>query len=153
MVVGALACGLVLLLSATRSHRLAEETVRESQGSVTLFQGLQAARIAGSGYMEDGEREDLVEFRAAARQVDAHSDGRSSTTPTSGRACAGSSRDWHAAVRQLRGTPTGVSAPTDDAEDPEDVFEAHINEAIGGVETLVDSSERETRRDVAAAAA
>jgi hypothetical protein len=69
-VIGALACGVVLLLSATRSHRLTEETVRESKVSVALFQSLEAARIAGSSYMEEAEREDLVAFRAAAGRVD-----------------------------------------------------------------------------------
>jgi hypothetical protein len=48
LLVGSLACGLVLFNSARRSHRLADEMARESRAGVTLFQSLQTARIAGS---------------------------------------------------------------------------------------------------------
>ena len=44
------------------------------------------------------------------------------------------SRDWQAAVRQLRDTPSGVSAARDNAQDPEDIFEGHVNDAISGVD-------------------
>ena len=50
-------------------------------------------------------------------------------------------RQWQAAVDQLEGTPTGVGSARDDAADPEDVFEAHVNDAIAGVERLVDRLE------------
>ena len=59
-------------------------------------------------------------------------------------------RKWRAADRQLRDTRTGVGSPRDDAADPEDVFEAHLNSAIGGVGGLVEGSEREIRSDLAA---
>jgi diguanylate cyclase (GGDEF)-like protein len=59
-------------------------------------------------------------------------------------------RDWQAAVNQLHGTPTGIASPSDDATDPEDVFEEHVNAAIGGVERLVEGSEREIDADLAA---
>ena len=102
--VGALACGLVLLLSSTRSHRLAEETVRESKVSVALFQNLEASRIAGSSYMEDGEREDLVAFQAAAKRV-VRALGQSAFDEAEERALLRRlDRDWQAAVRQLRDT-------------------------------------------------
>ena len=48
VLIGALVCGLLLLLSASRSQQLAEELVEESAVSVSLFQNLQTARIAGS---------------------------------------------------------------------------------------------------------
>jgi hypothetical protein len=67
LVIGALASGLVLLHSATRSHRLADEAVRESGATVALFQSLEAARLAGSSYMEEGERQDLAAFRSVWR--------------------------------------------------------------------------------------
>jgi diguanylate cyclase (GGDEF)-like protein len=150
-VIGALACGVVLLLSATRSHRLTEETVRESKVSVALFQSLEAARIAGSSYMEEAEREDLVAFRAAAGRVDRALE-RSVFDEVDERARSRRMiRHWRAAVRQLRETPTGIGSSSDDARDPEDVFEAHVNDAIGGVERLVDSSQREIEGDLAAA--
>ena len=63
VLVGALVCGVLLLLSASRSQQLAEELVEESAVSVGLIQNLQTARIAGSAYMEEGEREDLAEYR------------------------------------------------------------------------------------------
>jgi len=150
LIIGALTCGLVLQHTATRSQRLAEEMVGETQVSVSLFQSLQAARIAGSGYMEEGEREDLVAFRAAARQVD-----RALVKPVFD---AAGERDrvrrvdhhWQAAVGQLEGTPTGLGSASDDAADPEDVFEARINDALVSVERLVDDSENEIRSDLAA---
>ena len=150
LVVGALACGFVLLLSSTRSHRLAEETVNESKVSVALFQNLEASRIAGSSYMEDGEREDLVAFQSAAKRVD-RALGESAFDEAEERALSrGLNRDWQAAVRQLRATPTGISSSRDDAKDPEDIFEEHVNAAIGGVERLVDSSQHEIESDLSA---
>ena len=130
LVIGALTCGLVLQHAATRSQRLAEEMVSETQVGVSLFQGLQAARIAGSGYMEEGERDDLVAFRAAARQVN-----RALVKPafdeTAERGLVRRvDREWQASVDQLEGTPTGVGSASDDAADPEDVFETRINEAL-----------------------
>ena len=150
LVVGAVACGLVLVLSATRSHRLAEEMVAESQVSVILLQSLQAARIAGSGYMEEGEHDDLVEFRAAARKVDAAL--RTSVFDDAGERARlrDVEQHWQGAVRQLRGNPTGVGSARDGAADPEDVFEARINDAIGTGDRLADASAREVRRDLAA---
>ena len=59
-------------------------------------------------------------------------------------------RKWRAAARQLHDSRTGVGSPRDDAADPEDVFEAHLNSAIGGVGGLVEGSEREIRSDLAA---
>ena len=112
LIIGALTCGLVLQHAATRSQRLAEEMVSETQVSVSLFQGLQAARIAGSGYMEEGERDDLVAFRAAARQVD-----RALVKPVFDEAAERGrvrrvDRQWQAAVDQLEGTQTGVGSAT-----------------------------------------
>ena len=149
LVVGALVCGLVLFFSATRSHRLAEEMVAESQVSVTLLQSLQAARIAGSAYMEDGERDELVEFRAAEAKVDAL--GTSVFDDPAERArLRRLNKQWQAAVTQLGGSGTGVSPSSDDAADPEDVFEAHVNDAIGSGERLVQESQREIHRDLEA---
>ncbi len=121
----------------------------ESGASLALFQNLEAARLAGSGYMEEGEREDLVEFRAEATRVEAQLGGSfdERAERTLLRRVKG---DWHAAVRQLRGTPTGVSTATDDAKDPEDVFEAHMNDAIGGLELLVADSKREIEENLVA---
>ena len=150
VVVGALVCGIVLLFSATRSHRLAEELAAETHVSVSLFQNLEAARIAGSGYMEEGEEDELADFRVAARHVDT---ALSATVFDEGEERAALrrvNRDWQAAVGQLRGTPTGTASPRDDAADPEDVFEEHVNDAIGGVERLAEGSEREIEADLAA---
>ena len=56
VLLGALACGLLLLVSASRSQALAEEMVQETAVSVSLSQNLQLARIAGSSYMEEESR-------------------------------------------------------------------------------------------------
>jgi diguanylate cyclase (GGDEF)-like protein len=141
----------MLLFSASRSHQLAEESVRESEVSVALFQGLEVARIAGSSYMEEGGREDLVAFRSAARRVDRALEASVFDEVDERARSQRLTRHWQAAVSQLRDTPTGIGSSSDDAEDPEDVFEVHVNEAIGGVERLVDSSQRETKRDLEAA--
>jgi diguanylate cyclase (GGDEF)-like protein len=151
LVIGALASGLVLLHSATRSHRLADEAVRESGATVALFQSLEAARLAGSSYMEEGERQDLAAFRAAARQVQRGLDASVFDARDERARLISVDRAWQAAVRQLNATPTGVSTPTDDAADPEDVFEGHVNGAIAGVERLVQYSEGEIQNDLAAA--
>jgi hypothetical protein len=57
VLIGAVVSGLVLLHSATTASRLTEEVVRETTSSITLFQDLEAARLAGSEYMEEGERD------------------------------------------------------------------------------------------------
>ena len=67
MLLGAVIGGLVLLNSAERSSDLAEEEVRESGATLALFQQLEAARLAGSGYMEEGEPDDLADFNTAAK--------------------------------------------------------------------------------------
>jgi diguanylate cyclase (GGDEF)-like protein len=150
VLIGALVCGLLLLFSAARSQQLAEEMVGESAVSVSLFQSLEAARIAGSSYMEEGEREDFVKFRDAASQVD-----RALGEPAFDKAAERTNlhtvkREWSAATRQLRDTRTGVGTSRDDAADPEDVFEAHVNSAINGVGGVVTVSQREIRSDLAA---
>jgi diguanylate cyclase (GGDEF)-like protein len=150
VVVGALVCGIVLLFSATRSHRLAEELAAETHVSVSLFQNLEAARIAGSGYMEEGEDDELADFRDAARHVDAALSATVFDGAEERAALRRVNRDWQAALGQLRGTPTGTASPRDDAADPEDVFEEHVNDAIGGVERLAVGSEREIEADLAA---
>ena len=150
VLVGALVSGLVLLKSANTANDLAGEVVRETNASVTLFQDLEAARLAGSGWMEEGERNDLLAFQAAAKRVDR---GLKSPAYNDGPELGGLvrvEREWRAAVRQLRSTRTGISTPADDAPDPEDVFEGHVNGAIRGVERLVADSEREITADVAA---
>jgi diguanylate cyclase (GGDEF)-like protein len=149
--VGAVVTGLVLFSSTARSDRLAEEMADESAASVGLFKDLQAARLAGSGFMEEGDREDLAGFRAAERRVDAKFEESPFDEGDERVRLRGIEREWRAAVRQLRETPTGISTPADNAEDPEDVFEAHVNSAIGGVERLVEESEGELRADLVAA--
>ena len=118
---------------------------------MSLFQNLQTARIAGSQYMEEGERDDLAEYRVAGRQVERALDASATFDEREERdllrAVEGK---WQAAARQLEDTRTGVGSPRDDAADPEDVFEAHLNSAIGGVGGLVEGSEREIRSDLAA---
>lgn len=131
VLVGALASGLILLQAATRSQGLAEEIVNESAVSVTLFESLEAARRSGSQYMEEGEADDLKGFQSARRDIERllalpafdEDDERSRIDAVE--------REWRAAVRQLAGTPTGLSSSIDDAEDPEDVFEHRVNAAIG----------------------
>ena len=118
---------------------------------MSLFQNLQTARIAGSQYMEEGELDDLAAYRKAATQVDRALDASDTFDEREERdllrAVEGK---WRAAARQLDDSRTGVGSPRDDAADPEDVFEAHLNSAIGGVGGLVEGSEREIRSDLAA---
>ena len=149
VLIGALACGVLLLFSATRSQDLAGEMVAESAVSVSLFQNLETARIAGSDYMEEGEREDFVTYRASAREVDRALGGSIFDEPAERSYLRGVEREWHAAAQQLRDSRTGVSTPLDDAGDPEDVFEEHVNAALGGVGGLVTVSQREIRSDLA----
>jgi diguanylate cyclase (GGDEF)-like protein len=149
LVIGALVCGAVLLHSASRSQALAEETAAETQVSVTLFQGLQRARIGGSEYMEEGEREGLADFRAAAGQVD-----RALASPIFDEAeererLREVGRQWKAAVRQLESSKTDAGSTADGGPDPEDVFEELMNAAIGNLEQLVSGSDRELRADLA----
>jgi diguanylate cyclase (GGDEF)-like protein len=151
LVVGAVACGLLLLFSATRSQALAQEIVEESRVSVTLFQGLEQARIAGSAYMEDGDGDDLAEFRAAVVLVNRGLDSPVFDEADDQAQLRRIDRTWQAAMRQLRETPTGLASSSDDTEDPEDVFEEHVNASIGGVERLVASFQTETRQDLSAA--
>jgi hypothetical protein len=65
VIAGALASGLILLHSAARAHDLGDEVVEESASALTLFESLEAARISGSDYMEEGEHEELEDFEAA----------------------------------------------------------------------------------------
>ena len=101
--------------------------------------------------MEEGERDDLAEYREAAGRVDRALDA--SATFDEGEEqdlLRAVERKWQAADRQLQDTRTGVGSSRDDAADPEDVFEAHLNSAIGGVGGLVKGSQREIRSDLAA---
>ena len=127
---------------------LAEEMVSESRrSSVALFQGLQRAadrraaatwrRASARSWRSSDRRGRAGRDRGAARR-------RSSTSRRARRAAPG---------RSASGTPPSTSSRTadrrrlgrtDDAADPEDVFEEHVNAAIGGVERLVaNSRERE----------
>ena len=150
LVVGALVCGLILLHSSSRSLELAEELVSESEVSVSMFRGLQGARISGSGYMEEGEREDLAGFRTAGRVVDGALASSAFDDPQERERLRQVEHHWNAALHQLEGSATGVGSASDDAADPEDVFEDHMNTAIAGVERLVEASQRESRNDLAA---
>src|SRR5688500_18162809 len=67
VLVGAFISGMLLRDSAANSEQLAAEIVSESRAGVSLLQGLQAARLAGSDYMEEGELDELEEFRVAER--------------------------------------------------------------------------------------
>jgi diguanylate cyclase (GGDEF)-like protein len=148
---GALISGVVLLYSASSSNRLAEDVVTESTTSVALFRDLEAARLAGSSYMEEGERADLREFLRARRAVTRGLASPVYDEPYQRSRLRRVTRDWEAAVRQLRGTRTGISVPSDDATDPEDVFEDHVNSAIIGVEGLVEAAEQTIRDDLSVA--
>jgi diguanylate cyclase (GGDEF)-like protein len=145
VLVGALASGLILLQSATRSQALAEEIVEESAVTVRLFESLQAARLAGSHFMEEGEG--LEAFQAARRDVERHLALPAFDEEEERSTIEAVTHHWRAAVRQLEDTPSGAGAESNDAEDPEDVFEEHVNAAIGGAESLVDSSLREIQAD------
>jgi len=147
---GALVCGLLLLFSATRTQGIAEEMTRESEVGVSLFHNLETARIAGSSYMEEGEPQDFAEYRDTARQVDRALGGSAFDDGAERTHLHAIERDWEAAVRQLHDSRTGVSASNDDAGDPEDVFEMHVNSAIKRVGGLVTVSQRELRSDLAA---
>ena len=105
--------------------------MKESQATVQLFQGLQAARISGSDFMEEGERDDLADFNAASKAVDTALATSLFDERDERAGARRATRDWRAAVQQLRATPIGVGTATDDATDPEDVFEEHVNDAIG----------------------
>ncbi len=148
VLVGALASGLILLHSAATSNRLAEEVVVEADATVSLFQALEEARVAGSTYMEEGERDDLADFRQAARQVNISLDETSYDEEGERERLGAVTAAWQAAVRQLRANRPADSSPTDNAEDPEDVFEDRMNRAIGGVERLVHSSQKEIEADL-----
>ena len=124
VLVGALVCGLLLLVSATRSQRLTEELVAESAVSLSLFQNLETARLVGSSYMEEGEQGDFVKFRAAAQRVDRGLDASVFDAGTERANLRRVEREWQAATRQLRDTRTGIGSARDNAADPEDVFEA-----------------------------
>ena len=148
VLLGALISGAALLYSSTSSNRLAEDVARESKASVTLFRDLQAARLAGSSYMEGGAAEDREDFNAAATLVNR---GLANPVFEAGYQRAALRRvsdEWRAAVKQLRGTETGISSSRDDAEDPEDVFEDHVNAAIQGVERMVELAELAIQEDL-----
>ena len=145
---GALATGLILLHSAARAHQLGEEVVAESGSALTLFESLEAARIAGSDYMEEGEREELEDFEAAHVLVEREL-ARSVFDDRGERAQLGEVRlEWRSAVRQLRGNRTGIGSRSDEEDDPEDVFEEHMNAAITDTERLVELSTSETHDDL-----
>jgi diguanylate cyclase (GGDEF)-like protein len=149
VIVGALASGLILLHSAARAHELGDEVVAESASAVTLFESLEAARIAGSEYMEEGEHEELEDFEAASvgverelvRMIFDEHDERSQLADVR--------IEWRSAVSQLRRTPTRISRTTDEAGDPEDVFEVRMNAAIADTERLVELTTSETFADLA----
>jgi diguanylate cyclase (GGDEF)-like protein len=138
VVAGALVSGGVLLRSASQSDRLGAEIVQESRASIALLRGLHAARLAGSGYMEEGEADELADFQRAA--VDVAAATRASSVfdePGERAALRGAQRDWQAAVDQLRHTQAGFGQGPAGEEDPEDVFEDHVNAALDRVERLV----------------
>ena len=100
VLIGAVICGLLLLVSASRSQDLAAEMVAESAVSVSLFQNLETARITGSSYMEEGEQEDFVAFRAAARRVDLALGGTAFEEADEQKNLGRVEREWQAAARQ-----------------------------------------------------
>jgi diguanylate cyclase (GGDEF)-like protein len=151
VVLGALVSGGMLLHSASRSEKLGGEIVRESRASVALLQSLHAARLAGSGYMEEGEADELADFKRAAVDVAAATRVSSVFDEESKRAALrGAEREWQAAVDQLRRTHAGFGQGPEDEEDPEDVFEDHVNAAIEAVERLVAHSQDEADAELAA---
>jgi diguanylate cyclase (GGDEF)-like protein len=150
VVVGAAITGLVLLNSASRTDKLAEGMADESAMSVRLLQDLQAARLSGSGYMEDGDRDDLEAFTGAQARIEEAFLHPVYNGNTELQRLVEIQRPWRAAVRQLRDTPTGGANAADDTADPEDVFEDHMNAAIGGVQRLVRGAEAQLRADLSA---
>jgi diguanylate cyclase (GGDEF)-like protein len=136
--------------SAAHSEQLAAELVSESRAGVSLLRGMQAARLAGSGYMEGGELDDLAAFRAAERQVEAGLQASAFDEQAERTLLAGIGREWRAAVRQLRATPSGSSEGADGLGDAEDVFEERVNAAIEATEDLVEVSQREADDDLSA---
>ena len=66
VLVGALVCGLLLLLSASRSQRARRGDGRGIRGQREPVPEPADGRIAGSSYMEEGERDDLAAYRKAA---------------------------------------------------------------------------------------
>jgi diguanylate cyclase (GGDEF)-like protein len=147
---GALASGLILLHSASRSQGIAEEVVEESTVSLALFQALEAARLAGSAYMEEGEGDDLAAFQAAAGRIERVLGTADFDDPREHARMRAIGERWRAAVGQLRGTPARIASPSDDAEDPEDVFEEHVNGALRGAEQLTADSTGEIADDLVA---
>jgi diguanylate cyclase (GGDEF)-like protein len=141
--VGALISGGLLFDSSKHANDLAEELREESGATLNLTQSLQAARLTGSGYMEDGDGEDLRAFDGAVRRVNRGLASTAYDDPDELDGLEAVKADWRASVRQLRTTPTGVGSATDDASDPEDVFEDHVNEALIGVEELSKRSDAE----------
>jgi diguanylate cyclase (GGDEF)-like protein len=100
--------------------------------------------------MEEGERDDLEAFSAAEARVEEALVHPAFSEDAEERRLGEIEGQWRAAVRQLRSSPTGESGADDDASDPEDVFEDHMNAAIGGVQQLVRAAERQLRSDLAA---
>jgi diguanylate cyclase (GGDEF)-like protein len=150
VVLGALASGGMLLHSASRSDALGAEIVQESRASVALLRGLHAARLAGSGYMEEAEDDELADFERAGAAVAAGLRAPSAfDEPAERAALRGAEREWRAAVGQLRRTQAGFGQGPLGEADPEDVFEHHVNAAIGGVERLVAHSQDEADAELA----
>jgi diguanylate cyclase (GGDEF)-like protein len=150
VVVGAAVTGLVLLDSASRTDELAEGMADESAMSVRLLQDLQAARLSGSGYMEEGDRDALESFSAAQARIEEGFRHPVFNDDAELHLLSEIQRPWRAAVRQLRDTPNGGANAADDTADAEDVFEDHMNAAIGGVQRLVRAAERQLRADLVA---
>ena len=152
VLVGALVSGGVLLHSASQSDRLGAEIVQESRASIALLRGLHAARFAGSGYMEEGESDELADFDRAAVAVAV---GLRSPSvfdePRERAALRGAEREWRAAVDQLRHTQAGFGQGPAGEEDPEDVFEAHVTAALAAVERLVAHGQDEADAELVAA--
>lgn len=148
VLVGALVSGLVLLRSAASSNQLASEVVRESRASFALLNGLQAARLAGTGYLDEREADELAELESAAAKVEAAL--RAAATfdePLERAALSGAEREWRAAYAELRKSATTSKRG---ALDVEDVFEGQLNTAISVVERLVAHSQNEAEADLAA---
>ena len=152
VVIGALVSGAVLLHSASRSEHLGAEVVRESRASVALLQALHSARVAGSYYMEQGESDELADFdRAAVAVAVAMRTSSVFDEPVERAALRGAEREWYAAVDQLRRTQAGFGQGPEGEEDPEDVFEEHVNAALHGIERLVAHAQNEADSELSAA--
>ena len=148
LLVGALISGGVLLDAARRSTNLAAETVEETRVSMVMLESMQAARLAGSAAMEEGDRQSLQRFRRLERRIDAQ---LSSPVFDTGEReqLDGIRRQWDFARETLAQAPLGGVDGADGEEDLEDVFEDAVNGAIGDVQRLVRSSQRDADASLA----